>query len=340
MAILVTGGAGFIGSHTVEALLARGDRVVVLDNFNDYYSPRRKRLNIAPFLGHPGFKLIEGDFRDRALLDHLFAGEGEGKGRPDQSDRAGEAVKRVVHLGAMAGVRASIHNPALYAEVNLIGTLNLLETAVRHGVEHFVYASSSSVYGSAPVPYREDAPTDHPLSPYAASKKAAEVLAYTYHYLHGLPVTVLRFFTVYGPRGRPDMAVYLFTNWIARGQPVRLYGDGSQGRDYTYVSDTVAGVLAALDRPPPSGYEIYNLGNSHPHTNAELIELIEAELGRKALIQRLDYPGTDPPLTWADISRARRDLGYNPQVPLHEGIRRFVEWYRREVHPVEALPQG
>ena len=143
MAILVTGGAGFIGSHTVEALLARGDRVVVLDNFNDYYSPRRKRLNIAPFLGHPGFKLIEGDFRDRALLDHLFAGEGEGKGRPDQSDRAGEAVKRVVHLGAMAGVRASIHNPALYAEVNLIGTLNLLETAVRHGVEHFVYASSS-----------------------------------------------------------------------------------------------------------------------------------------------------------------------------------------------------
>ena len=316
MAILVTGGAGFIGSHTVEALLERGERVIALDNFNDYYSPQRKRRNVAPFVGRPHFRLVEGDFRDCALLERLFEEE---------------QIRTVAHLGAMAGVRASIGNPALYEDVNVKGTLNLLELAVRYRVEHFVYASSSSVYGSAEVPYREEACTDRPLSPYAATKKAGEVLTYTYHYLHKLPVTVLRFFTVYGPKGRPDMAVYLFTDWIARGQPVRLHGDGTQGRDYTYVSDTVAGVVAALERPPASGYEVYNLGNSHPHTNAELIELIEAQLGKKAVVHRLDYPITDPPLTWADISRARRDLNYNPVVPLEEGIKRFVEWYRREV---------
>jgi UDP-glucuronate 4-epimerase len=178
------------------------------------------------------------------------------------------------------------------------------------------------------VPYHEDARTDRPLSPYAATKKMAEVLLYTFHYLYGLPITVLRFFTVYGPNGRPDMAVYLFTDWISRGQPLRLYGDGSQGRDYTYVTDTVAGVIAALDRP--NGFQTYNLGNSHPQTNSHLIEIIEKELGKKAEIIKLDYPSSDPPLTWSDISAARRDLGYDPQVSLEEGVHRFIDWYRKE----------
>lgn len=315
METLVTGGAGFIGSHTVEALLARGERVIALDNFNDFYDPERKRRNIAPFLASPNFRLVSGDVRDRALLEHLFTTE---------------PIRRIIHIAAMANPRFSVQNPALYEEVNVKGTLNLVELSVRQGVQHFVYASSSSIYGKdAPVPYREDARTDRPLSPYAATKKMSEVMLYTFHYLYGLPVTVLRFFTVYGPRGRPDMAVYLFTNWIAQDKPVRLYGDGTQSRDYTYVTDTVSGIVAALDRP--SGYQTFNLGNSNPQANAHLIEIIEGELGKKAVIQRMDYPSADPQQTYADITRARQVLGYDPQVSLEEGVRRFVEWYRREV---------
>lgn len=313
MAILVTGGAGFIGSHTVEALLARGERVVALDNFNTYYDPQRKRSNVAPFMGNSGFRLVEGDVRDRDALEGLFTSE---------------RIERVVHLAAMAGVRFSIKDPELYERVNVGGTQNLVELAIKHEIENFVHASSSSVYGDAPVPYREDARTDTPLSPYAATKKMAEVMLYTYHYLYKLPMSLLRFFTVYGPRGRPDMAVYLFTDWIARGQPLRLYGDGSQGRDYTYVTDTVSGIIAALDRPAP--YNIYNLGNANPHPNAYLIELIERELGERARVERLEYPSMDPQQTSADITRARQDLGYNPQVPLEEGVRRFVAWYKAE----------
>jgi UDP-glucuronate 4-epimerase len=317
MEILVTGGAGFIGSHTVEALLARGERVIALDNFNTYYDPERKHRNIAPFIDNPNFRLVHADIRDRATLEHLFTTE---------------PIRRIVHLAAMAGPRPSVENPGLYEDVNVKGTLNLLELAVKQGVQHFVFASSSSVYGrDAQVPYKEEARTDKPLSPYAATKKMAEVLLYTFYYLYGLPITALRFFTVYGPKGRPDMAVYLFTDWIARGLPVRLYGDGTQGRDYTFVSDTVSGILAALDRP--SGYQVYNLGNSSPQSNAHLIKIIEAELGTTAEIKELTYPSSDPPLTWADITAARRDLGYNPQTPLEEGVHRFVEWYRREVPP-------
>jgi UDP-glucuronate 4-epimerase len=315
METLVTGGAGFIGSNTIDALLARGERVIALDNFNDYYNPERKHRNVAPFMSNPNFRLVHGDIRDNAMLERLFSTE---------------PIRQIVHIAAMAGPRPSVENPGLYEDVNVKGTLNLLEQAVRQGVKHFVFASSSSVYGrDAQVPYQEDARTDKPLSPYAATKKMAEVLLYTFHYLYGLPVTVLRFFTVYGPKGRPDMAVYLFTDWIARGQPLRLYGDGSQGRDYTYVTDTVSGIVAALDRP--SGYQTYNLGNSSPQTNAHLIEIIEAELGKKADIRALAYPSSDPPLTWADISAARRNLGYNPQVPLEEGVHRFIEWYKKEV---------
>lgn len=315
MAILVTGGAGFIGSNTVEALLARGDKVIALDNFNTYYSPERKRLNVAPLVDRPDFTLVEGDVRDRSLLERVFA-EAEGRGEP---------VTRIAHLAAMAGVRYSIKDPVLYEQVNVGGTQNLVELAIQHNVEHFVYASSSSVYGNTDVPYREDARTDNPLSPYAATKKMAEVMLYTYHYIYKLPITCLRFFTVYGPKGRPDMAVYLFTDWIAKGQPVRLHGDGSQGRDYTYVTDTVSGVIAALDRP--NGYRIYNLGNNRPQSNGHLIELIERELGKKAIIEYHEYPSLDPQQTCADISRARADLGYDPHVPLEEGVRRFVQWY-------------
>ncbi len=315
MEILVTGGAGFIGSHTVEALLARGERVIALDNFNDFYDPERKRRNVAPFLSNPNFRLVQGDIRDRTMLEHLFTTE---------------PIRRIVHIAAMANPRFSIKDPLLYNEVNVTGTLNLVELAVRQGVQHFVFASSSSIYGGdAQVPYKEDARTDRPLSPYAASKKMSEVLLYTFHYLYGLPVTVLRFFTVYGERGRPDMAVYLFTDWIARDQLVRLFGDGSQSRDYTYVKDTVAGVVAALDHP--SGYQTYNLGNSNPQTNAHLIEVIERTLGKKAIIEKLDYPSADPVITCADITRARADLGYNPQVPLEEGVLRFIKWYEQEM---------
>ncbi|HEY0072301.1 MAG TPA: GDP-mannose 4,6-dehydratase [Chloroflexia bacterium] len=319
MSILVTGGAGFIGSHTVETLLARGDKVIALDNFNTYYSPDRKRRNVAPFLENPNFRLVEGDVRDRDLLERLFA---------EAEADLGEPVKHVAHIAAMAGVRFSITDPVLYQQVNVAGTQHLVEVAIKHEVEHFVYASSSSVYGNTGVPYREDARTDTPLSPYAATKKMSEVLLYTYHHIYKVPVTNLRFFTVYGPRGRPDMAVYLFTDWIARDQPVRLFGDGSQGRDYTYVTDTVSGVIAALDRP--NGYQIYNLGNNSPQSNAHLIEIIEQHLGKKAHIEYHDYPSLDPQQTCADITRARADLGYSPQVPLEEGVRRFVEWYRSD----------
>lgn len=315
METLVTGGAGFIGSHTVEALLARGDRVIALDNFNDFYDPERKHRNIAPFLSNPNFRIVSGDVRDCSMLEHLFTTE---------------PIRRIIHIAAMANPRFSVQHPELYEEVNVKGTLNLVDLAVRQGVQHFVYASSSSIYGKdAPLPYQEDARTDRPLSPYAATKKMSEVLLYTFHYLYGLPVTVLRFFTVYGPRGRPDMAVYLFTNWIAQDKPVRLYGDGSQSRDYTYVNDTVSGIVAALDRP--AGYQTFNLGNSNPQTNAHLIEVIENELGKKAAIEKMDYPSADPQQTYADITRARRLLAYNPQVPLEEGVRRFVEWYKKEV---------
>jgi UDP-glucuronate 4-epimerase len=320
MSVLVTGGAGFIGSHTVEALLNRGDTVIALDSFDAFYDPRRKRQNVQPYLGHASFFMVDGDIRDRALLQRIF---------DDAHAGSGEPIDRVVHLAAMAGVRASRHDPVLYQQVNVAGTQHLVEIAARWGVRHFVYASSSSVYANAPVPYREDARTDTPLSPYAASKKMAEVLLYTYHHLYHLPVALLRFFTVYGPRGRPDMAVYLFTDWIAKGQPVQLYGDGSQSRDYTYVSDTVSGILAALDRP--DGYQIYNLGNNRPQANAHLVALIEEALGMRALIDYQPYPNLEPQQTWADITRAKNNLDYRPQISLDEGVSRFVQWYRDAV---------
>ena len=313
--VLVTGGAGFIGSHTTEALLARGDEVICLDNFNDYYDPARKRKNVAPFEGHPRYRLYEGDICDAERLEALFAAE-----RPD----------KVMHIAAMAGVRYSIQHPELYESVNVRGLLNTLEATRRHTVSNFVFASSSSVYGAdSPVPFREDAPCNRPVSPYAATKRAGELLCYTYHHLYGLRCTCLRFFTVYGPRGRPDMAPYLFTRWVSDGEPLKMFGDGTTYRDYTYIDDIVAGVAAALDAD--FGYEIVNLGNSQTVMLRDFIALVEDLVGRKAnVVQMPPQPG-DVPRTYADVSKARRLLGYDPKTPFAEGMARFVEWYRREV---------
>jgi UDP-glucuronate 4-epimerase len=313
--ILITGGAGFIGSHTTEKLLERGDEVVCLDNFNDYYDPARKRRNVAPFAAHPAYRLYEGDIRDAGLLEHLFRQES-----PD----------KVIHIAAMAGVRYSIQRPELYEEVNVRGTISLLEVARRHGIRNFVFSSSSSVYGAQEkIPFSEDDPVNEPISPYAATKRAAELLCYTYHHLYDIPCTCLRFFTVYGPRGRPDMAPYLFTRWIFEDQELIMYGDGSTRRDYTYIDDIVAGVVAALDAD--FAFEVINLGNSQTVALSDFIAVVEAAVGKRARIRRQPMQPGDVPLTYADVSKARRLLGYQPTTSVEEGISRFVAWYKKEV---------
>ena len=311
--ILVTGGAGFIGSHLIDRLLDEGQEVVCIDNFNDYYSPEIKRSNIALASKNPRFHLEEGDICDFPFLEAVF-------------ERY--PIEEIVHLAARAGVRPSIAEPRLYEEVNGLGTVNLLELARRYKVSSFIYGGSSSVYGAASrVPFSEDDPCDRPISPYAATKRANELMCYTYHHLYGIKVTVLRFFTVYGPRQRPEMAIHKFTRLIDQGEEIPLFGDGSSKRDYTYIDDIIQGIMAARQKAYP--FEIFNLGESRTTDLITLVRLIEENLGKKARIRWLpDQPG-DVPLTYADISKARRMLGYNPQVPIEEGIRRFVEWYRK-----------
>jgi UDP-glucuronate 4-epimerase len=307
--ILVTGGAGFIGSHTCERLVARGDELVVLDNFNDFYDPALKRANAA-LLG--GARVVEGDIRDRALVSKLFA-EGE--------------FDAVVHLAAMAGVRPSVQDPLLYEDVNVRGTLVLLEELRRRPRTRFVFASSSSVYGARDkMPFGEQDDIPHPVSPYAATKRAGELVSYTYHHLFGLPVSCLRFFTVYGPRQRPEMAIAKFTRAIDRGEPIPFFGDGSTRRDYTYVDDIVDGVVAAIDRC--AGYEIYNLGENATTTLSELVEQLGRALGRAPILDRQPLQPGDVPLTCADVTKARSKLGYSPRTPVAEGLRRYVAWYR------------
>jgi UDP-glucuronate 4-epimerase len=312
-AVLVTGAAGFIGSHTVERLLARGERVVGLDNFDPFYDPAIKRTNLAAASRDPRFTLVEGDIRDAALLEALFAKE---------------PVRAVIHLAARAGVRPSVEEPALYADVNVRGTTVVLEAARRAGVPKVVYASSSSVYGgNTKVPFSEDDPVDHPVSPYAATKKATELVASAFHHLYGMDTIGLRFFTVYGPRQRPEMAIAAFTRWIDEGRPVPVFGDGSALRDYTYIDDIVDGVMGALDRG--RGDRVYNLGESETTSLIELVRRIGAAVGREPRIDfRPPQPG-DVPTTFADIARARQELGYHPAVKVAEGIPRFVAWYRR-----------
>jgi len=315
MRIMVTGGAGFIGSHTVDALLARGDDVVCVDDFNDYYSPQRKRSNLSQAHASPSFQLYEKDIRDFQEMERIFATE---------------APQKVIHLAAMAGVRYSVRFPLLYEEVNVKGTLNLLELASQHGVYSFVLASTSSVYGaSRDIPFKEDNAAVKPLAPYPATKRACELLAYVYHNLHGLRCTALRLFTVYGPRGRPDMTPYLFTEAISQGREITLFDEGRPQRDFTYIEDIIAGVLAALDADPE--YEIINLGNSKPIVMRDFVTLIEELLGRKAKIISPPLPPSEPPITYADISKARRLLGYDPTTSVEDGIRHFTEWYRQEV---------
>lgn len=325
MAILVTGGAGFIGSHLVEALIERGDEVVVLDDFNDYYDPAIKARNLADVRDRNELEVIVGDIADQAAVARAFGV------RP---------IRAVVHLAARAGVRPSLRNPMLYERANLQGTLLLLEASRRAAVERFVFASSSSVYGlSASVPFSESDAADRPISPYAATKRAGEMLCYTYHQLYDLPVACMRLFTVYGPRQRPDLAIHAFTHSIWTGRPIRIFGDGASERDYTFIEDIADGFLAVLDRPDPFAYEIFNLGNSRPVRLSVLIHLIEETLGRRAIVEPTPEQPGDVRLTYADISKSRQLLGYHPRVSIEEGIERFCDWYIR-VHDGEWLKAG
>lgn len=312
MKVLVTGGAGFIGSHLADRLLARGDRVVVLDDFNDFYDPRLKRRNVSSHRNNPRYRLAEGDIRNGDLVCRLF----------DE-----EKFDAVLHLAARAGVRPSIAQPILYEEVNCVGTLRLIEAAVSHGKPRFVFASSSSVYGiNSKLPFSEEDPIEKPISPYAATKRAAELHVFAAHHLHGLPAVCLRFFTVYGPRQRPEMAIARFIRGAEEGTPIPFYGDGSSRRDYTFVEDIADGVEAALERP--AAFEIINLGGAHSVSLSELVSAIEVTTGKKLRLDRKpDQPG-DVPATYAAIDKAERLLNFHARVPLAEGLRRSVEWYR------------
>jgi UDP-glucuronate 4-epimerase len=308
--ILVTGGAGFIGSHLVERLLADGHRVVVLDNFDGFYDPAIKRENISAAVEHPSCKLVEGDIRDGAVLDGLFSSE---------------KLAAVVHLAARAGVRPSIEDPVLYSSVNLDGTSRLLEACRGHGVKDFIFGSSSSVYGNNPkVPFSEDDPVDHPISPYAATKKAGELLCHTYHHLFGMRIACLRFFTVYGPRQRPEMAIHKFATLISKGLEIEQFGDGESARDYTYIGDIVEGIIAALDRC--SAFHIWNLGGSNTLALRELVAKIGAGLGKEPRIRKLPMQPGDVQRTWADISRAERELDWRPTVGFDDGLGIFLDW--------------
>ncbi|MFQ5655063.1 MAG: NAD-dependent epimerase/dehydratase family protein [Planctomycetota bacterium] len=312
MRVLVTGGAGFIGSHLAEALLERGDEVLCIDNLDSYYDPSIKRRNLAALLPRPGFTFIEGDIRDRDLLDQI------GKSNP---------LDVVVHLAARAGVRPSIREPGLYAEVNLLGTSHLLEIARQYSIRRFIFASSSSVYGErTETPFRESDRVDHPISPYAATKRGGELLCHTYHHLFGLDVACLRFFTVYGPRQRPEMAIHKFARLIDEGRPVPLYGDGSARRDFTYISDIVGGILCAIEHN--QGYAIYNLGNHRMIALKELITRLAEALAVEPQIEKLPAQPGDVSVTCADIDLARRELGYHPSTSIDEGLASFVAWFR------------
>ncbi|HIJ64328.1 MAG TPA: NAD-dependent epimerase/dehydratase family protein [Candidatus Hydrogenedentes bacterium] len=309
--ILVTGAAGFIGSHLVERLLERGHPVVAVDSFDDYYEPRIKRANIAKALQHPSYRLCELDICDEPNLTALF-----GQVRPEV----------VVHLAARVGVRASLRDPNLYNRVNIIGSQHLLDACRAVRPSHLVFASSSSVYGgNTDVPFTEDNPTAQPVCPYAATKRMNELMAHVYSHVYGLNITMLRFFTAYGPRQRPDMAIHKFTRLIDAGQPVPMFGNGSTARDYTYIDDILDGVLKAVDKP--FRFEILNLGEQHTTTLRELIDILARYLGKPAKIEQLPRQPGDVEITCANIEKARCLLGYSPQVAIEEGIARFVAWY-------------
>ena len=319
MKILVTGTAGFIGWKVCERLLEDGHEVVGIDNLNDYYDPRVKLWRLERLKGREGFTFRQIDIEDPNALEDLF------------SEHSFEAI---INEAARAGVRYSIENPHIYVSTNVMGTLNLLEMMRKHGVRKLVQASTSSLYAGQPMPFKEDLPVNTPISPYAASKKGAEALCYTYHYLYGIDVAILRYFTVYGPAGRPDMSSFRFTYWIMKGEPIQLYGDGSQKRDFTYVDDIAEGTVKALN---VEGYEIINLGNNRPHKLPYMIELIERFTGRKAKIDFKEFHKADMRETWADITKAKELLGWSPKTTLEEGIEKTVKWFKENWNWVKDI---
>jgi len=310
MRVLLTGCAGFIGAKTAELLLEQGHTVIGIDNLNDAYDPKLKRWRLSRLQERPQFAFHPVDISEWDATKQVF--------------EAQLPYDAVINLAARAGVRQSVENPWVYIATNTTGALNLLELCRQHGVNKYVLASTSSLYGNNERPFREDQPTDRPLSPYAASKKGAETLCYTYHHLYGLDITVLRYFTVYGPAGRPDMSIFRFIRWIAEGEPIQVFGDGLQERDFTYVDDIARGTIAGLK---PLGYEIINLGGDRPVSLQWIIETIENLLGKKAVWQKQPMHPADVKATWADITKARTLLGWEPQVSVEEGLRRSVEWY-------------
>ena len=322
MRILVTGGAGFIGSHLGERLLTSGHDLIAIDNFNDFYDPALKRKNIEAVArtastSGQDFILCEGDIRDAEFISAVF-----GQERPEA----------VIHLAAAAGVRPSILNPLLYEAVNVRGTMNLLDAAKDAGVRPFVFASSSSVYGNNPkVPFSESDPVDNPISPYAATKKAGELICYTYHHLYRMNIACLRFFTVYGPRQRPDLAINKFTKLIDEGKTIPFYGDGTTSRDYTFVDDIVDGVEKALAWvcSDEYRYDIFNLGESRPVELRRLVEIIEQEVGKPARLEMLPLQPGDVARTYADLTKSTAVLGYRPATTIEDGVRAFVDWYRK-----------
>jgi UDP-glucuronate 4-epimerase len=312
MKVLITGAAGFIGSHLSERLLDDGLIVIGVDNFDDFYDPRIKRRNIEGCLKNKNFKLVEADIRDSSAMDKAV----------------GSGVEIIVHLAAKAGVRPSIEKPLLYADVNINGTMVLLEAARKHKVNKFIFGSSSSVYGNnKKVPFSEEDSVDFPISPYAATKKACELICHTYHHLYGISVTSLRFFTVYGPRQRPDLAIHKFAKLIEQGKPIPVYGDGSMMRDFTYIDDIIDGIVAAMNKC--NGFHLYNLGESRPISVNDLIAELEKALGKKAVKQYLPSQPGDVERTYADVTKAVRELGYKPDTIIQDGLAKFVQWLRQ-----------
>ena len=320
MAYLVTGGAGFIGSHLCERLVKEGSEIICVDNFNDFYDPLIKRRNVEGLQKKANFKLYELDILDFPKLQAVF----------EQND-----IDVIIHLAARAGVRPSIKEPLLYQEVNVRGTLNLLELARRFNVPKFVFASSSSVYGNnKKVPFSEQDNVDNPVSPYAATKKAGELLAYTYHHLYDISISCIRFFTVYGPRQRPDMAIHKFTKLIDQGKKVPIFGDGNSQRDYTYISDIIDGLCSAIEYC--QGYEIYNLGDSRTIELKEVIQHIENLLNKKARLDFKPFQAGDVWITYADISKAKAQLKYQPKIMFEKGMQNFIDWYKSEGRNLSA----
>ena len=327
---LVTGCAGFIASKVTELLLEVGHEVAGVDNLNDAYDSRLKQWRLKQLEGHPNFQFSNVDIVDRSAIERRFTDDSRADG--------GSPYDAVFNLAARAGVRPSVENPWVYLDTNGEGTLNLLDLCRQHGVEKFLLASTSSLYGAHnPIPFSETADTSRPLSPYAASKKAAEAMAYTYHHLHGLDVTVFRYFTVYGPAGRPDMSVFRFIRWISEGEPITVFGDGNQQRDFTYVDDIARGTIAGLK---PLGYEVINLGGDRPVPLSHIIEQIGQLTGRDPVIEYRDAHPADVPATWANVAKAQELLGWKSEVGVEEGLQRCVQWYNENRGLAKGLDLG